>query len=182
MALHLLEFELLVHPILVIISYCPVSYFVPLYSPPLLFPPHTCCLSSRQSSPTLSSTWFPAVAAHNFPFLFHSVPPYLNSLHFHFHHTTQSFLIHIHTHHRTLSHFPTPHKSPTNNTYSTGIQVPVKKSIDRFHVTSLPPCWRTITKYSSLASVVSSSNMAATSLSYDSLGIDCKPSINVKFI
>ena len=50
----------------------------------------------------------------------------------------------------------------------------------RFHVTLLPPCWRTITKDSSLASIVSSSNMAATSLSFDSLGIDCKPSINTK--
>ena len=29
----------------------------------------------------------------------------------------------------------------------------------------------------SSASIVSSSNMAATSLSFDSLGIDCKPSI-----
>ena len=48
---------------------------------------------------------------------------------------------------------------------------------DRLHVTSLPPCWRTITKDSSLASIVSSSNMAATSLSFDSLWIDCKPSI-----
>ena len=41
---------------------------------------------------------------------------------------------------------------------------------------SLPPCWKTITKDSSLASIVSSSNMAATSLPFDSLGIDCKPS------
>ena len=52
-------------------------------------------------------------------------------------------------------------------------------SIDRFHVTSLPPCWRTITKDSSSASIVSSSNMAATSLSFNSLGIDCKPSIDL---
>ena len=49
--------------------------------------------------------------------------------------------------------------------------------INRFHVTSLSPCWRTITKDSSLASIVSSSNMAAMSLSFDSLGIYCKPSI-----
>ena len=49
--------------------------------------------------------------------------------------------------------------------------------IDRFHVTSLPPCWWTITKDSSLASIVRSSSMAATSLPFDSLGIDCKPSI-----
>ena len=47
--------------------------------------------------------------------------------------------------------------------------------IDRFHVTSLPPCWRTITKDSSSASIVSSSNMFAMSLSFESLGIDCKP-------
>ena len=48
------------------------------------------------------------------------------------------------------------------------------------HVTSLPPipCWRTITKDSSLASIVSSFNMAAMSLSFDSLGIDCKASID----
>ena len=52
-----------------------------------------------------------------------------------------------------------------------------RQAIDHFHITSLPPCWRTITKDSSLASVVSSSNMAATSFSFDSLGIDCKPSI-----
>ena len=31
--------------------------------------------------------------------------------------------------------------------------------IDRFHVTSLPPCWRTITKYLSLAFIVNSSNI-----------------------
>ena len=37
-----------------------------------------------------------------------------------------------------------------------------KMCIDRFHGTSLLPCWRTITKDSSLASVVSSSNMATT--------------------
>ena len=30
----------------------------------------------------------------------------------------------------------------------------VKQTIDRLHVTSLPPCWRTITKYSSLGSIV----------------------------
>ena len=40
--------------------------------------------------------------------------------------------------------------------------------------------WRTITKDSSLASIVSSSNMAATSLSFDSLGIDCKLSIGTQ--
>ena len=51
--------------------------------------------------------------------------------------------------------------------------------IDRFHVTSLPPCWRTISKDSSLASIVSSSNMAATSFSFDSLGIGCKPPIDL---
>ena len=44
-------------------------------------------------------------------------------------------------------------------------------------LTSLPPCWRMITKDSSLASIVSSSNMATTSLSFDSLGIDCNPAI-----
>ena len=146
-------------------SYCPVSYFVPLYPPPLLFPPHTCWLSSPQSSPTLSSTWFPAVPFHHTSILCIST------------FTTRHSPSHSHTY--TPSHTfpsPTPQKSPTNNTYSTGIQVPVKKSIDRFHVTSLPPCWRTITKDSSLASIVSSTNMAATSLSYDSLGIDCKPS------
>ena len=49
-----------------------------------------------------------------------------------------------------------------------------KPSIDRLHVTSLPPCWRAITKDSSLASIVSSTNMAATSLSFESLGINCK--------
>ena len=37
--------------------------------------------------------------------------------------------------------------------------------IDCFHIMSLPPCWRTITKDSSLVSIVSSTNMAATSLS-----------------
>ena len=52
-----------------------------------------------------------------------------------------------------------------------------KSPIDHLHVTSLPPCWRTITKDSSLASIVSSSNMATTSLSFGSLGIDCKPLI-----
>ena len=52
-----------------------------------------------------------------------------------------------------------------------------QRAIDRLHVTSLPPCWRTITKVSSLASIVSSSNMAATSLPFESLGSDCKPSI-----
>ena len=57
-----------------------------------------------------------------------------------------------------------------------------KPSIDRFHVMSLPPCWRTITKDSSLASIVSSSNMATTSLSFDFLGIDCKPSIRECFM
>ena len=46
------------------------------------------------------------------------------------------------------------------------------------HVMSLPPCWRTITKDYSLASIVSSTNMATTSLSFDSLGIDCKASID----
>ena len=50
-------------------------------------------------------------------------------------------------------------------------------AIDRFRVTSLPRGWRTITKDSSLASIVSSSNMAATSLSFTSLGIGCKPFI-----
>ena len=50
----------------------------------------------------------------------------------------------------------------------------------RFPVTSLPPCWRTITKDSSLASIVSSSNMAAMSLSFDSLGIDCKLQIFIE--
>ena len=49
--------------------------------------------------------------------------------------------------------------------------------IDHFHVMSLLPCWRTITKYSSSATIVSSTNVAATSLSFDYLGIDCKPSI-----
>ena len=44
--------------------------------------------------------------------------------------------------------------------------------IDRFHVTSLPPCWRTITKDSSSASIVSSSNMATTSLWFEYLRID----------
>ena len=53
-----------------------------------------------------------------------------------------------------------------------------RQAIDHFHITSLPPCWRTITKDSSLASIVSSTNMAATSLSFDSLGTDCKPSID----
>ena len=55
-----------------------------------------------------------------------------------------------------------------------------KRGGDRFHVTSLPPYYRTITKDSSLASIVSSFNMAATSLSFDSLGIDCKPSIRTR--
>ena len=54
-----------------------------------------------------------------------------------------------------------------------------KPSIHHFHVTLLPPCWRTITKDSSLASIVSSPNMAATSLSFDSLGTDCKPWIPI---
>ena len=46
-------------------------------------------------------------------------------------------------------------------------------------LTSLPPCWWTITKDSSLASIVSSTNMAATSLLFDSRGIDCKSRIVV---
>ena len=49
--------------------------------------------------------------------------------------------------------------------------------IDRFHVMSLPPCWRTTTKDSSLAFIFSSSNMAATSLLFEPAGLDCKPSI-----
>ena len=49
--------------------------------------------------------------------------------------------------------------------------------IDCFHVTSLLPCRRTITKDLSSASIVSSSNMAATSLSLDCQGVDCKPSM-----
>ena len=57
---------------------------------------------------------------------------------------------------------------------------PPSAFIDRsVHVTSLPPCWRTITKDSSSASIVSSTNIAATSLSFDSLGSDCKPSIDM---
>ena len=44
--------------------------------------------------------------------------------------------------------------------------------IHRLHVTSFPPCWRTTTKYSSLASIISSSNMAATSFSFQFLGND----------
>ena len=50
-------------------------------------------------------------------------------------------------------------------------------SILDLQVTSLLPCWWTITKDSSLASIVSSSNMAATSLLFDSWGIDCKSRI-----
>ena len=52
-------------------------------------------------------------------------------------------------------------------------------AIDHFHVTSLLPCWRMITKDSSLASIVTLSNIAAMSLSFDYLGIDCKTSIIV---
>ena len=52
-----------------------------------------------------------------------------------------------------------------------------KTTINPLHVT-LRPCWRTITKDSSLASIVSSTNMAATSLLFDSRGIDCKSRIN----
>jgi hypothetical protein len=44
-------------------------------------------------------------------------------------------------------------------------------------VTSSPPCWKTITKDFSLASFVYGTNMAAMSLSLDSLGNDCKPRI-----
>jgi hypothetical protein len=51
----------------------------------------------------------------------------------------------------------------------------MKSRILRLHVTSSPPCWKTITKYLSLASFVISFNMAAMSLSLDSLGNDCKP-------
>ena len=47
-----------------------------------------------------------------------------------------------------------------------------RSPIDRLHVTSLPPCWRTITKDSSLVPIVSLSNMVAMSLLFDSLGID----------
>ena len=54
--------------------------------------------------------------------------------------------------------------------------------IDHFHVTSLPPCWRTITKDSSLASIVSSSNMATMTFFFDSLEIGCKPSIGKRKI
>ena len=54
--------------------------------------------------------------------------------------------------------------------------------VDRLHVTSLPPCWKTITKDSSLASIVSSPNMAATSLWFESVGIDCKPSIRLSLL
>jgi hypothetical protein len=49
----------------------------------------------------------------------------------------------------------------------------------RLHVTSSPPCWKTITKDFSLASFVYGTNMAATSLS--SLGNDCKPRIVLVF-
>ena len=41
------------------------------------------------------------------------------------------------------------------------------------HVTSLPPCWRTWTKDFSLASIVSSTNMAATPLWFNSPGTNC---------
>ena len=44
-------------------------------------------------------------------------------------------------------------------------------------LTSLMPCWWMITKDSSLASIVSSTNMATTSLLFDSRGIDCKSRI-----
>jgi hypothetical protein len=50
-------------------------------------------------------------------------------------------------------------------------------TILRLHVTSSPPCWKTITKDLSLASFVYGTNMAAMSLSLDSLGNDCKPRI-----
>ena len=54
----------------------------------------------------------------------------------------------------------------------------IAPSILDLQVTSLPPCWWTITKDSSLASIVSSTNMAATSLLFDSRGIDCKSRID----
>jgi hypothetical protein len=44
-------------------------------------------------------------------------------------------------------------------------------------VTSSPPCWKTITKDLSLVSFVYGTNIAAMSLSLDSLGNDCKPRI-----
>ena len=50
-------------------------------------------------------------------------------------------------------------------------------STDPSHVTSMPPCWRTLTK-KFLISFFSSTTMAAKSLSFDSLRIDCKPSID----
>jgi hypothetical protein len=45
------------------------------------------------------------------------------------------------------------------------------------HVTSSPPCWRTLTKYFSFVSFVYGTNMAAMSLSSHSLGKDCNPKI-----
>ena len=48
---------------------------------------------------------------------------------------------------------------------------------DRFHNYVIAVMLEDNNKGFSLASIVSSSNMAATSLSFDSLGIDCKPSI-----
>ena len=48
--------------------------------------------------------------------------------------------------------------------------VPCKSAlIDRLHGTSLPPCWRTTTKDSSLPSTVCSSRLAAMFLSVESL-------------
>ena len=47
--------------------------------------------------------------------------------------------------------------------FQEGMKWESQAPVDRFHVTSLPPCW-TITKCSSLASTGSSSNMAAVSL------------------
>ena len=47
--------------------------------------------------------------------------------------------------------------------FQEGMKWESQAPVDRFHVTSLPPCW-TITKCSSLASSGSSSNMAAVSL------------------
>ena len=55
---------------------------------------------------------------------------------------------------------------------TSGIYSSCPRPIHRLHVTSFRPCWRPATKDSSSASIISSSNMAATSFSFEFLGND----------
>jgi cellobiose phosphorylase len=70
----------------------------------------------------------------------------------------------------------------TNRWYSERLTSSLSASkiyiINRLHVTSWSPCWKTLTKYFSLASFVYGTNMAAMSLSSHSLENDCEPRID----